>query len=252
MLLAAAAANKTPSPQQPQQHQRPQVEDLRRDILESAIIGREQARSAQNELDSQGRRLIVSLARTRRIAAQTEAAGEVVDRLISERKAGPARTILDCCFGACLRCCCGTKQNETIDRKGRAVNRPSSPVGSEDDDAEDAETIVRLDRLIAQSKQNAKQDKTTKLAGWKQTLEPLPAAPGPTTTSMGPGSSHTGVDIWYRQVDACLSQLQQIAEDMGDSLDEQIKLAQILAIYLDFGADQAMRANEKLAIDARD
>lgn len=220
----------------------PQQEDLRRDILESAIIGQEQARSAQQELERQGHRLRVSLDQTKRVAAETETAGKIVDRLISERRAGPVRTIFTCCFGCCFGSYCGKGGGEDDGSQkvtGEAKHQTASPIGTDDEDAEDAETIVHLDRLLkAQSKKKA----NTK-ASWQETLVPLP--------EVVMSSSNTGVDIWYRQVDACLSQLQQIAEDMGESLDEQIKLAQILAIYLDFGAEQAMRANEKLAIDVR-
>lgn len=252
--------NQLQMPQQQQQQQQFQQlqqrpEELRRDILESAIIGQEQAKAARDELDKQGRRLRVSLGRTKQIAGQTGAAVKAVDRLISARKAGTLRTLLEtcCCFGGylCRRCCCcccvGSESQQEADSSATKTSKQTttSPVGSEDDDAEeddaeDAATILRLDKLIAQSKQQTSKRTGSARPSWQETLEPLPEA-APAAAGAGPDS------IWYHQVEACLAQLQQVAEEMGDSLDEQIRMAQILAIYLDFGADQALRANEKLA-----
>lgn len=106
------------------------------------------------------------------------------------------------------------------------MQAPSSPTDGDDKEPEGDLAAINLDKL----------DKilSGKAGGWKQTLEPPP------------GSRSSASGIWYRQVDASLMQLQQVAEDMSESLDDQLKLAQRLTIYLNYGIEQATNANNLL------
>lgn len=108
------------------------------------------------------------------------------------------------------------------------MQAPVSPTEGDDKDGESDLTAINLDKLdkILASKGGK--------ASWKQTLEPAP------------GQASFAAGIWYRQVDASISQLQQVAEDMRESLDEQLKLAQRLTIYLNYGVSHTTDANNLL------
>ena len=53
--------------------------------------------------------------------------------------------------------------------------------------------------------------------------------------------------IWHKQMDGGLRELQEVCEEMGQKLEEQAQLAQMLSLYLDYGAEQALQANKLLA-----
>lgn len=48
-------------------------------------------------------------------------------------------------------------------------------------------------------------------------------------------------------MDTSLSRLQLAAEQMNDSLDEQLRLAQILTIYINYGVDKVLDTNKNLS-----
>lgn len=209
-------------------------ERLRRDILESAIASQERAKSAQKELDRQGERLRETLGEARKTQVQSQKTGQTVSNLVTEARESKEKRISGWlarlfCIGCCCCYCCGryryaavSNQNEVEKTK---TNPSASPIDLDDGENElGAINMEKLERILTQRGRQADD--------WRKTLS-TPA-----------GSS---ADIWFRQVDASLMQLQQVAEDMGESLDEQIKLAQRLTIYLNYGIDQAIGAHNLLA-----
>lgn len=210
------------------------TEQLRRNILESVYKGQKQARGAQDELERQGKQLRTSFVKAELVANQTGTTANAVDDLISEAKASKFRKFLRCCMDTCCcsrsssSCCCKRRKRHE-DETRRLYGAMSPTIDDIKDDLDDNQTLIILDSL----KSNVGGRATNK---WKKTLAPQPGA----TLQSGTAG------IWYRQVDASLTQLQHIAEDMGQSLDEQIRLAQMLTIYLNYGVDQVIGANERL------
>lgn len=223
------------------------VSNLRRDILETAIKGQEKATSAQIELEYQGEKLKRSLGDAKLIAERAKTTGQAVDELISVRKASKTRRILLCCRDTwcCCRCCncCNRcyKHTDNDRDQERAVVRENAIELSRlntlrDREDSDTDTVVKLDSL-KNALGNARKTTGSEIPNWRKTLAPPP------------GASCNGNELWYRQIDASLTHLQQVAEDMGQSLDEQVKMAQMLTIYLNYGVDQVLAANENLNVE---
>lgn len=214
------------------------LEGLRRSILESAYIGQEQAISAQEELDRQGAKIKGSLGDAKVIADQTYSTGKRVNTLINEVKASKIRKILQCCYLTCCYCCTRHLLKSNIENNDAATTNyqmkptTASPSDQWDESENENDTLVRLDRLKV-----AMAGEKGEAVAWKKTLGPPP------------GVVYSGTDIWHRQIDASLTQLQQIAEDMGQSLEEQTRMAQMLTIYLDYGVDQVLGARDTLVAE---
>lgn len=212
---------------------------LRRDILDTALKGQEKATSAQVELEYQGEKLRRSLGNAKLIAEQTTSTGRTVEQLISVKKASRTRRILQCCRDTCCCCCCKperdlTSRIEDSKRVAAAIAADLNKTDAPDRDRDsDTDTIVQLDSLKISLK-DKKKAKAGEVPNWRRTLAPPPDV------------SYNGNETWYRQIDASLTHLQQVAEDMGQSLDEQIKMAQMLTMYLNYGVDQVLAANENL------
>lgn len=203
--------------------------DLRREILEAAISGQERSKLTQQELDRQGEKLRKSVKDARLVAGQTRKASEAVNRFAEEANTSKFKQTLLCCADFC--CWWSPLCNRREDRQRHELPIELSPIGTEVSDVE-PDTQLNWERLreaIGRSESGAK-------SSWKRTL----AAPL--------GRAHEGHQIWYQQVDASLVQLRQVAEEMSKSIDEQIKLAQMLTIYLNYGVDQVIGANQTLEL----
>lgn len=205
------------------------AQDLKRDILESAAHSQEWARSTQEDLEQQGVKLKTSVKDAQLILKQAKKTDKAVDRLIWQAKASKTRRLLDCCCWCCFR------RDETSGKQGEGAGSIAVDSTDLDDTNSDAEILVNLDRL--KKFQVEERAKSNEKPSWKRTLKPPLSA------------MNSGQDIWYRQLDASLNQLQQVAEEVNQSLDEQIKLAQMLTIYLNYGVDQVLATNEKLSAD---
>lgn len=189
-------------------------DQLKRNIFESILTGQERTRASQAELDAQGKKLTISVNDAGVVAKQTIKTGVAVDRLLIEKKLSKTQRILRCC---CY--CCYKPQIEGPSDIDPTISHKTSPSEREDDDKDSLIGVAGGIRL-------------RRKPSWKKTL----------TTNYD-----SSYDIWYRQVDASLTQLQMAAEEMEKSLDEQIKLAQILTIYLNYGVDQVIDINKNLA-----
>lgn len=192
-------------------------QQLRRDILEIVAKGGERARVSQGELSRQGERLRKSLKDAQAISGQTTEANQRVDELIDVAKQGRFRRLCCCCSSCC-------KQNNR-QSSSKLLPPKSQDTSHQVDETSSGVELRKLNKVLAQ-----KEGKES----WRRTLEPEP------------GAGFKGTDIWYRQVEAGLSQLQQMAEEMGESLEEQVRLAKMLTIYLNHGVEQMMSANLKL------
>lgn len=189
-------------------------DQLKRNIFENILTGQERTKESQAELNAQGEKLKRSVNDAGFIAKQTIKTGVAVDRLLIEKKLSKAQRFMRCCCYCCYR----SKVEDPSDIKPTILH-PTSPSERDEDDRDNlitVETGIRLRRRPS----------------WKKTLA---------------ANYDSSYDIWYRQVDASLTQLQMAAEEMEKSLDEQIKLAQILTIYLNYGVDQVIDINKNLA-----
>lgn len=116
----------------------------------------------------------------------------------------------------------------------RSPKTPSSPNDTDlEPETDEYYSYVRLDRL-----EKLMTEKGSKC--WKRTLAPSPLERVSLVDS--------DKEVWYRQMDISLNQLQRLAENMGDSLDEQVRLANLLTIYLNYGADQVINIKDKLNV----
>lgn len=235
------AASSPPYNQPQLNNQHPNL--LKRDILEATIETYDQAQEAQKELENQGAKLRKSFGETKNIAGKTLQLDRGVDLLIKETQKSCLRRLLQ----RCCSCCCrpetiptdnqlelDAKVKMDLEKQLRYPKTPSSqPETRVDDDIDDYHSYVRLDRL-----ERLMSSKGSK--NWKRTLAPSPLE------KIKPAKGGEG--IWYRQMDISLTQLQRLAEDIGDSLDEQIRLANLLTIYLNYGADKVININDKLSI----
>lgn len=238
----------------------PAEEALKRSILETTIGTYERAKSTQEELASQGEKIAKSLGDAENIAKRTIITEKTTGELVDDVKATKTQKIINCCLDTCCCCCCcscfrwcfssahkrNTSTNSQLidsihSKANNSMKSPSSKGSShnfvgliklDDDDEEDNQSVNNIDQLelskLLEDNQNRRRPK------WKRTLEPPP------------GVQYNGTDIWYRQVDVSLNQLHQLAEDMGQSLEEQIRLAQMLNVYLNFGIDRVINVNENL------
>lgn len=110
-----------------------------------------------------------------------------------------------------FKCCCCSCYG-----KNKKASAPLVPLAIEDDEEQD----VNLHDLKVSKRKPS----------WKKTL-----------------AATSNNDIWYRQIDTSLSQLQLAAEEMSESLDEQLRLAQILTIYINYGVDKVLNLNKNIA-----
>lgn len=233
------------SRQQPIAKQQPARVDLKRDILEIAIKGQQNLRLTQDELNRQGDKLKDSLGLAGKVATQTVVTTKAIDHLIEEAKVSKLTRILRCCCDACY-CCCNSRSNMggknkaaesgkddearlkiLADLKLKAASK-SPELLDDNDNQENIYNQTKVNKIISEGPNNGDRS-------WKRTLEPFPSRLASYET-----------DIWYRQVDASLTQLQLMAEDMSQSLEEQTRLANMLAIYLNFGLNQVTDANQNL------
>lgn len=191
---------------------------LRRNILETVIRGQEQTQLTQAELDVQGKKLKASVKDAEVIANQTIKTGKAVDNLLFETSKSTTLTqrILRCCRSWCCCCCCCCRCCCSRDRD-TAVTLP--PITVEEDEEQDDS----LKNFEIQTKMQRRK------SSWKKTLAATPSD-----------------NIWFRQIDTSLSQLQLAAEEMSESLDEQLRLAQILTIYINYGVDKVLDVNKNL------
>lgn len=207
---------------------RPQEEGIRRNILETALEGQAKTRATQEELIRQGEQLKVTLADAEQIANKTARADQNVDRLIAETKLTPTRRVLRCC------CPCFVSA-EAEPKEDNLKLDPSAKLDfqsvQEDQDTGSVLQMDNLDKILSEGVRGSKRP------SWMRTLGPL---------DQEASIAHSADGNWHRQVEASLNQLYQAGQHMGKSLEEQIRLAQMLAIYLDYGTDQVMGANEKL------
>lgn len=58
-------------------------------------------------------------------------------------------------------------------------------------------------------------------------------------------------EVWHRQMDASLMQLQLAAEEMGQTLEQQVRMADLLTVYLNHGVEQALESNKRLEAEKR-
>lgn len=239
-----------------EQEQRQNQEALKRNILEATISGHERAVSTQEELTRQGEKIKKSLGDAESIAKRTVIVENTTSNLVNEAKASKTRKIINCCLEVCFYCCCywyptGTSSSSSstdgvikLDANNREMSTKNqqillskggqnSSIKIEDNDDNDEQSVnnIDLNKLLDVNLNNDKQGKNPE---WKRTLEPLA------------GIQHSGTDIWYRQVDVSLNQLHQLAEEMGQSIEEQIRLAQMLNVYLNFGIDRIINVNENI------
>lgn len=221
-----------------------QKQHLQNDILESALGGQEKARLAQEELDRQGKHLRDALDEATNISTkQAASARQAIKGLINEARSSKKRKILLCCAYFCCYCCC-RKRLEAYDKANATPQQQSlHPVHldvlSTDSDVDDETNVTnQLDSLKSQLQDQKAINGLAINKPWKRTLAPL-ARPG--------GLNMQPYDIWRTQIDASLSQLQQLAEEIGQSLEEQIQLAQLLNLYLQYGTNQVIGMNEDLA-----
>lgn len=217
---------------------------LRRDILDTAIKGQERATNAQVELEYQGERLRRSFDNAKLIAQQATSTGRTVNQLIAVKKATRTKRIWQCCRHTCYCCCCCCylRTKRELDNLSEGSGLIATNISAElnksspRENSSDTDTVVQLDSLKGALK-DAKKAKGGEVPNWRKTLAPPP------------GASYHGNETWYRQIDASLTHLQHVAEDMGQSLDEQIKMAQMLTIYLNYGVDKVLAANENLNVE---
>lgn len=202
----------------------PNVTELQRDILETAISSQSIVNATQQELYSQGKKLRQSLKDASFIAGQTVVTGNKVDTLVKEARAGRLRSLLTFCTSS-LCCKRAIESGETGNLVPTSPN--FSPVDEEDHESED-NILARLERL----RKLAEKDESA--ATWRKTLVPSGNA------------VQGGSDIWYRQIELSLNQLKNLSEAMGYSLDEQINQAQMLTAYLNYGVDQVINTNKNL------
>lgn len=181
---------------------------LRRNIRETVIRGREQTQSTQAELDIQGKKLKASVKDAEVVANQTIKTGKAVDNLVFETSKSTtiAQRILRCC----CPCCCGRDI-------GKTVSLPPMTV-EEDEEQDDSLKNFEIQPKVQRRK-----------LSWKKTLAATPSD-----------------NIWFRQIDSSLSQLQLAAEEMSESLDEQLRLAQILTLYINYGVDKVLDINKNI------
>lgn len=221
---------------------------LKRSILKSASTGQTLTKSAQAELDRQGKQLLQSLGDARAIARQTDDTKRSVKRLIDEHNVGKKSIAVQCCrfiCGCCVNRCCPDRQADYSDQD-QILARSKSPLRVNSVDGDESDNGVSIDRLRdlleARGKRSSKQQPRDDLdsTNWKKTI----ATPIGAILKM---DNQINSEIWYRQVDVSLTQLQQMNQEIGHSLDEQIRLARMLAVYLDYGVDQVMGINETLA-----
>lgn len=207
--------------------------DIKRKILASALTSQRRSELTQEELKRQGERLRETIGETETIITQdTPRTQETVRAFERERNLTWRGKLMSCCRN-CLSCCCCSKRLDTEGGREEIMElkerdsllsslRASTPV-------DDTESLV--DTFAPDL------DPLTKVADtsqeWKRTI----------ATPIGLGKNHS---TWTRQVDSCLSQLHRVNEEIGRDLDDQIALAQMLTVYLNFGADQVIGMNKKL------
>lgn len=207
--------------------------ELRRSILEQALKSQLRAKAAQAELEQQGELLRKSLDTGKRVAQGTEAAGEQLNQLVNEANEGPLRRLLRLWQGCC-RCCCCCERREVGKREEggpKADDRPAVAPNDHDEPEAAASEEVDMEWLkqaIAEGK--------NKRAAWRRTLAP----------SLEELRRQQSASLWHQQIDASLNQVQQVAGEIGSMLGEQMRLANLLTIYLDHGVDQALKASEQL------
>lgn len=191
-------------------------QDLKRSILESAFRGHQLASQTQKDLDEQGNRLKLSLGETAAIKDRSEHVSQSANILIDEREKGHR---LGRCLSFYLCPCFRSSQSQS----GPA--RATSPIENESD--ADSIASFGFNRLKKETKEEQKQE--ARFPAWKRTF-----------------ATYRGPDVWLSQVDASLMQFQRLAHEMSESLDEQIKLAQLLTVYLNHGVEQVVDTSQNL------
>lgn len=233
---------------------RENVASLRRQILESALKGQQRQQVANDELNRQGEQLRLSLGAASEIALQTDDTRDVVDRLAEEAKLSKWQQAHRCLWHH-LICC--WRSNDDLNLNRTAVGKShellarlkqSSPADWTET-ASEKDILYCLDQLDRDKEKRRAQGQqvTDNGQSWRRTLAPPPGLA--VHRAKNNNKNIYNDDIWHKQVDLSLQQLQQVAEEMGKSLDEQKRLAQTLAIYLEYGVDQVMGINDTLAID---
>lgn len=227
---------------------RSSIKELRRGILEQTIGSHKLAWAAQEELERQGDLLRKSLAGGRRALRQTNATGQQIDRLIEEVQASPLRRALGrCCRCSCLSQCCadgdeaGGDNNEMSGVRGappRAAARHESREEDDEHEEDGLSTLAWSSRRLSETIAEAGR-RDASGTSWRRTVAP----------SIEQLLEHRSFTVWRQQMDAGLNQIQHVAEEIGHMLDEQMKLADLLAIYLDYSVDRVLRANERLLVN---
>lgn len=236
MLLALANSNKQPLANQTNEAQDPSA--LRRSILETTLKGNVEVQTNQQKLEQQGGLLRKSLRSARDISTGTVGTSQRVESLIEEIRLSKTQRLLRCCC-PCLASCgfCGPKRKVSAEpNRDRQPSREDDNLRNADDEEEEHNEIsdmqVRLERL----KKLLRDD-----SSWKKTIGSALYEPNPRERR-----KRDNVDLWHRQMDVGLAQLHQLAEDMQETLDEQTRLANMLAIYLSHGTDQVIATNKRL------
>jgi hypothetical protein len=236
--------------------------DLRRSILDSALKSQQTLRSSQQELARQGDLLDRSLQGGRRISGQTESTRQRVDELVEETKVGKWTQLLRCCCpclnSACCTCCRSSRADRRASQPDGGGARPTKDNESLDEHQELQATFDRLKGLLAEARKRPTSQHT--VVSWRRTLGPSlyessaeSAKPtGAATKKSSATNQHQyhydkeRAELWHRQMDASLAQLQLTAEEMETTFEQQTRLANLLAAYLNHGAEQVLEANKRL------
>lgn len=234
-------------------------DDIRREILQSALVGQRQSDLTQAELVRQGTKLRETIDRAKSVAYNdTNRFRQAVDEL--EREAIlTKRSKSSLCFHylCCSGCCRQRYQTTTTGEVARGESElipiaPRSPSraqesvsvvdetgsrGGETDQAEDVASERAGESILERARRLINETDVGK--DWRRTV----AAP---LGSMRKERDSTSNYTWVRQVDSSLSQLQRVNEEIGQVLDDQLALAQMLTVYLNHGVDQAIGIDGKL------
>lgn len=215
--------------------------ELRRSILELTLGQQGRVEVTNDELDRQGQQLWRSLGEAGTIGRQTEQVNKESRQLVQQVNVGVLSQLFSC---FCPRSCAPrgglTRQLAWSTSDKVAMQTLPPTVAGETTRSKVEDTKTGPDKLIAGTIKADKQH-------WKRTLAPAPWASKKTRSE----SQYLANQIWHKQMDASLRQLQTVCEETGEKLEEQSRLAQMLALYLDHGAEQALQANRLLASEKR-
>lgn len=237
---------------------------LRGNILDSTIKSQAALKSGQDELQRQGSLLHKSLRDGRKVSSQASSTRQHVESLIEETKLSNQERLFRCCCPCLYATCCRRSQKNSGGRKSgignqRGSSRSSLSHSSEEEDELHA-CLDRLRHLLDEANKRRPHE-----ASWRRTLGPSlydrkrqrgssadsPQRQSPKGKDVASQRRLEEAELWHRQMDASLVQLQLAAEEMETTLEQQTRLANLLAIYLNHGAEQVLEANKRLVAERK-